>query len=67
MKSINRNQLFVASCLALSDSTSIVIAHLLCKGSILKISDWVTHTLLYEGLDIESMTINKLYEAFDHK
>ena len=45
---------------------ALVIAHLLCKKSVLKISDWVAHTLLYEELDIESMTINKLYEAFDH-
>src|SRR3954447_16540807 len=29
---------------------AIVIAHLLCKGSILKISSWVEHTLLFEQL-----------------
>lgn len=61
MKSINRNQLYVASWLTLSDSTSIM------QRKYLKISDWVTHTLLYEESGIESMTINKLYEAFDHK
>jgi transposase len=45
---------------------AIVIAHLLCKGSILKISSWVEHTLLFEQLGTAALTTNSLYEALDH-
>jgi transposase len=45
---------------------AIVIAHLLCKGSILKISSWVEHTLLFEQLGTEALSTNSLYEALDH-
>jgi transposase len=45
---------------------AIVIAHLLCKGSILKMSSWVQHTLLFEQLDSEALSITQLYEALDY-
>jgi transposase len=45
---------------------AIVIAHLLCKGSILKMSSWVQHTLLFEQLGSEALSITQLYEALDY-
>lgn len=45
---------------------AIIIAHLLCKGSILKISSWVEQTLLFEELGTAALTTNSLYEALDH-
>jgi hypothetical protein len=45
---------------------AMVIAHLLCKGSVVKITEWITHTMLYEELDMEYLTTGKLYEAFDY-
>jgi transposase len=45
---------------------AMVIAHLLCKGSVLKISSWVQHTLLLEQLGLETLSTKGLYEALDH-
>jgi hypothetical protein len=45
---------------------AMVIAHLLCKGSVVKIAEWIQHTMLYEELDMEQLTTNKFYEAFDY-
>jgi transposase len=45
---------------------AIVIAHLLCKGSVLKMSCWVEHTLLFEQLGSEALSTTKLYEALDY-
>ena len=45
---------------------AIVVAHLLCKGSILKISSWTEHTLLFEQLGSEALSTFQLYEALDH-
>lgn len=39
---------------------AIIIAHLLCKGSILKISSWVEHTMLFEELGTAALTTNSL-------
>ena len=45
---------------------AIVVAHLLCKGSILKMSSWVEHTSLFEQLGSEALSTFQLYEALDY-
>ncbi len=45
---------------------AIVIAHLLGKGSILKIASWAQHTLLFELLGTEALSTKAMYEALDH-
>ena len=44
---------------------ALVIAHLLCKGSIVSISTWAEHTTLYEELGLEPLSTKKLYEAIE--
>jgi len=44
----------------------MVIAHLLCRKSVLGLADWTTHTSLYEELETEPMSTQQFYEAFDH-
>ena len=45
---------------------AIVIGHLLCKASVLKMSSWVEHTLLFEQLGTEALSTKQLYEALDY-
>jgi hypothetical protein len=43
---------------------AIVIAHLRCKGSVLKMSSWVEHTLLFEQLGTEALSTTQLAAVF---
>jgi transposase len=45
---------------------ALIIAHLICKGSILKISKWIRHSTITETLGIPELTIEMLYSALDH-
>lgn len=44
----------------------MVVAHLLCRKSVSGISDWASHTSIYEELGSEPLSIHQFYEAFDH-
>ena len=45
---------------------ALVIAHLLCKGSILRISKWIEQSSIKETLGVPELTIEKLYRALDY-
>jgi hypothetical protein len=45
---------------------AIVVGHLLCKGSILKMASWVEHTMRFEHLGTEALSTKALDEALDH-
>lgn len=45
---------------------ALIIAHLICKGSILKISKWIDHSTITETLGISELTTEMLYNALDY-
>jgi len=45
---------------------SLIIAHLICKGSILKISKWIDQSTITETLGIPELTTEMLYNALDY-
>lgn len=45
---------------------ALLIAHLICKGSILRISEWVKHSTITEVLDMEELSTDMLYRALDY-
>lgn len=45
---------------------ALLIAHLICKGSILKISKWIDNSTIKEVLGLNELTTEMLYNALDH-
>ena len=45
---------------------ALLIAHLLFKGSVSRISKWIEQTTIKEVLDIDELTMEMLYNAFDY-
>jgi transposase len=45
---------------------ALLIAHLICKGSILRISEWIKHSTITEVLDLEELSTDRLYRALDY-
>lgn len=45
---------------------ALLIAHLLCKGSIVKIGRWINSSTIKETLGIPALTIEMLYNALDY-
>ncbi len=46
--------------------TALLIAHLICKGSILRVSKWIEQSTIREVLGINELTIEMLYNALDY-
>lgn len=44
---------------------ALLIAHLLCKGSVTKAASWIEHSTIKEVLGIEKLTTENLYTALD--
>lgn len=44
----------------------MLIAHLICKGSILRVSKWIEHSTIKEVLGLEELSTEMLYTALDH-
>ena len=45
---------------------ALLIAHLICKGSILRLSKWIENSTINEVLGLSGLTIEMLYNALDH-
>lgn len=45
---------------------ALLIAHLICKGSITRINSWIEHSTIKEVLDIEELSTETLYGALDY-
>lgn len=45
---------------------ALLIAHLICKGSILRVSKWIEQSTIKEVLGINELTIEMLYNALDY-
>jgi transposase len=45
---------------------ALLIAHLICKGSILKIAEWIEHSAIKEILGINELSIEMLYNSLDY-
>ena len=45
---------------------ALLIAHLICKGSIMRISKWLEHSTIKEVLGLEELTTEMLYNALDY-
>ena len=45
---------------------ALLIAHLICKGSILRVSRWIENSTIKEVIGIEELTTEMLYNALDH-
>lgn len=45
---------------------ALLIAHLLCKGSVVRISKWIEQSAIKEVLGIEELPIQMLYNALDY-
>jgi transposase len=45
---------------------ALLIAHLICKGSILRISKWIENSTIKEVIGLDELTTSMLYEALDH-
>jgi transposase len=45
---------------------ALLIAHLICKGSILRISEWINQSSIKELLGIEELSIEMLYNSLDY-
>jgi len=45
---------------------ALLLAHLICKGSILRISEWIKHSTITEVLDLEELSTDRLYRALDY-
>ena len=44
---------------------ALLIAHLVCKGSILKISKWIEHSNILQIVGLKELTLDMLYNALD--
>jgi transposase len=45
---------------------ALLIAHLVCKGSILRMARWVEHSTIKEALGLEELTTEMFYNALDY-
>lgn len=45
---------------------ALLIAHLVCKGSVLRMAKWIEQSTLKEELGLNELTIEMLYNAFDY-
>ena len=45
---------------------ALLIAHLICKGSILRVSKWIENSTIKEVLSIEELTTEMLYNSLDY-
>lgn len=45
---------------------ALLIAHLLCKTSVLKMGKWIEYSTIKEVLGLEELTTEKLYRSLDH-
>lgn len=45
---------------------ALLIAHLICKGSILKVSKWIEQSTIKEVVGLEELTTEMLYNALDY-
>lgn len=45
---------------------ALLIAHLICKGSILRLSKWIEHSTIKEVLGLNELTTEMLYNALDY-
>ena len=45
---------------------ALLIAHLICKGSILRVSKWIEHSTIKEVLGLNELTTEMLYNALDY-
>lgn len=45
---------------------ALLIAHLICKGSILRVSKWIENSTIKETLGLEELTTDMLYNALDY-
>lgn len=45
---------------------ALLIAHLICKGSILRIANWIEHSAIKEVLGLNEITTEMLYNALDY-
>jgi len=45
---------------------ALLIAHLICKGSIFRVSKWIEQSTIKEVLGIDELTIEMLYNALDY-
>ncbi len=45
---------------------ALLIAHLICKGSVLRISKWIEHSTIKDVLGLDELTTEMLYHALDY-
>ena len=45
---------------------ALLIAHLLCKSSVLKMGKWIENSTIKEVIGLEELTTEKLYRSLDH-
>jgi transposase len=45
---------------------ALLIAHLACKGSILRLSKWIEHSAIKEIVGLPELTTEMMYKALDH-
>ena len=45
---------------------ALLIAHLICKGSILRVSKWIEHSTIKEVLGLNELTTEMLYNGLDY-
>jgi transposase len=45
---------------------ALLIAHLVCKGSILKISEWIEHSTIKEIVGLDEISTEMLYNSLDY-
>lgn len=45
---------------------ALLIAHLICKGSILRVSKWIENSTIKEVIGLKELTTEILYNALDH-
>jgi transposase len=45
---------------------ALLIAHLICKGSILRVSKWIENSTIREVIGLNELTTEVLYNALDH-
>ena len=45
---------------------ALLIAHLICKGSVLRVSRWIENSTIKEVIGLDELTTEMLYKALDH-
>jgi len=45
---------------------ALIIAHLICKGSIFRVSKWIENSTIKEAIGLNELTTEMLYNALDH-